>query len=56
MVEIIQFRNQPILKITKEGSYTKLQIGLKKASLILSNINEIQKFVNKYSQEPKEND
>ena len=43
--EIIQFRNKPILKITQENSYTKVQIGIKKALLILESIEAIKAFV-----------
>ena len=49
--EIIQFRNQPILKITQENSYTKIQIGIKKARLILLNLDVIRDFV---AQNPKQ--
>ena len=45
--EIIEFRKKPILKITQENSYVKLYLGIKKALLILENIEEIKKFAEK---------
>ena len=43
--EYLTFRNQPILKITQENSYIKLQIGLKKAQLIIDSIEVIKGFI-----------
>ena len=54
-IEIIQFRGKPILKITQENSYTKVQIGLKKAQLILENIEAIKAFVTKNTSPDPEN-
>ena len=47
--EIIQFRNKPILKIIQENSYVKVQIGLKKAQLILEHLEAIKAFITKNS-------
>ena len=46
-IEYITFRKKPILKITQENSFTKVQIGLKKALLILQNIEAIRVFIDK---------
>ena len=48
-VEYITFRNKPILKITQENSYTKVQIGIKKAQLIVNEIEAIKAFIAKNS-------
>ena len=46
--EIIEYRGQPILKITSdEVKYLKIQFGLKKAKLILENIEAIKDFTEK---------
>ena len=44
--EIIEYRGQPILKITSdEVKYLKIQFGLKKARLILQSVKAIEEFV-----------
>ena len=54
MIEIIEFRGKPILKITGENTYTKIQIGLKKAKLLLLNLEAIKEFVAQNSKEEAE--
>ena len=52
MIEIITFHNQPILKITSgTEKYTKIQFGLKKAKLIIDNIEAIKDFIFKNQKE-----
>ena len=43
-IEYLTFRNKLILKITSEEGYPKIQIGIKKAKLILENIQAIEDF------------
>ena len=52
MIEIITFHNQPILKITSDTEkYTKIQFGLKKANLIVQEIEAIKDFILKNQKE-----
>lgn len=44
-IEYLTFRKQLILKIISEEGYPKIQIGIKKARLILANIQAIENFV-----------
>ena len=44
-IEYLTFRNKLILRITSEEGYPRIQVGLKKAKLILQSIQVIEDFV-----------
>jgi len=44
--EILSYKGKPILKLTStENTYTKLFIGIKKAKLIISEVESIKEFI-----------
>lgn len=55
MIEILTYKNKPILKLiedNQEQNYkSSIQFGLRKARLILANIDSIKKFIENNSGE-----
>lgn len=54
-VEIIEYRNKPILKLTQENSFVKLQFGITKAKLIVANYQAILNFIKTADNQTQEN-